>query len=179
MITLEQVLYILPLIGLTRSLLYYGMILRNSNKTQQIALETRQLQLYMQVLGKLGTREFIKHYIEIMYDHDYRSYEEWRDKYGPRTNPEAYISYYYVTGMYQNLAHLVRDNVLSIETLAEQDRPRAIISLWEKIQPVVLYHREHFNPNAYDALEHLHDEMKSRTRAAYIVPLTEMICEPL
>ena len=50
MITLEQVLYVLPLLGLTISLFYYGMILRNANKTQQIALETRQLQLYMHFL---------------------------------------------------------------------------------------------------------------------------------
>ena len=96
-----------------------------------------------------------------MYDHDYESYEEWLEKYGPRTNREAYVSYYYVTRIYQNLAHLVRDGVLSVETLAEQERPRAIVSLWEKIQPVVLYHREHLNPNAFDALEYLYDEMKS------------------
>lgn len=115
----------------------------------------------MQVFGNLGTREFLKYYIEMIHDQEYKSYEEWLEKCGPMTNPEAYVYYYYVTGMFQNLAHPVRENVLTVETLAKQEHPRAIISLWEKIQPVVLYHREHLNPNAYDDLEYLHDEMKS------------------
>ena len=83
------------------------------------------------------------------------------EKYGPRTNREAYISYYYVTRIYQNLGVLVRDQILPLETLAEQIRPRAIITMWEKIQPVVLHHRENTNPKAFDALEFLYYEMKA------------------
>jgi hypothetical protein len=52
------------------------MVLRSSNKTQQIVLETRQLQLYIQVINKLGTPEFLNHYIKVMYNQKYEDYDE-------------------------------------------------------------------------------------------------------
>jgi hypothetical protein len=154
MVSIDQLLYLLPVVALSISLIYYGMNLRNAS-------ETRKIQLYWQVLGSIGTREFLTHYFVIIYDQEYESYEEWVEKYGPRTNREAYVSYYYVTRIYQCLAHLVREDVLPLEILAEQIRPRAIITLWETIQPVVRHHREHTNPKAFDDLEYLHNEMKA------------------
>lgn len=34
MITLDQVIYVLPLLGIMVSILYYAMVLRNSNRTR-------------------------------------------------------------------------------------------------------------------------------------------------
>lgn len=157
---IEYLPLVLTGIGLTASILYYASILRNANKTQQMQLETRQLQLYMQILNKLQNPEMIKQYINVVYNQEYSNYEEWRDKYGPRVDPDAYSDYNYLTAVYQNIGYLVKSGVIDVETLAEQERPQSFVTLWKKIEPIVSYHRNQFNPEAYASLEYLCKEME-------------------
>ena len=62
---IEYLPLVLTGLGLTASILYYTMTLRNANKTQQQQLETRQAQLYMQLFRELATPEFWKLQLEI------------------------------------------------------------------------------------------------------------------
>ncbi len=52
MIDYSTLAIVLTGLGLTASILYYTMVLRNANKTQQLALETRQAQLFMQMYNR-------------------------------------------------------------------------------------------------------------------------------
>ena len=99
--------------------------------------------------------------IEIMYHQDFKDYEEWREKYGPSTNPDAYVDYYQVTSTCQGLGYLVQNGVLELEALSKHIRPRSIILLWEKIEPIVKVHREKLNPTAYDSFEYLANEFST------------------
>ena len=99
--------------------------------------------------------------LEIMYHQDFKDYEEWREKYGPSTNPDAYVDYYQVTSTYQSLGYLVQNKALDLEVLSKHIRPRGIILLWEKIEPIVKVHRERLNPTAYDSFEYLANELRT------------------
>jgi hypothetical protein len=46
---IEYLPLVLTGIGIIVSILYYSNVLRNANKTQQMQLETRQVQLFMQM----------------------------------------------------------------------------------------------------------------------------------
>ena len=104
--------------------------LRDIDQTNDQELETRQTQLQLNILAQTRTMDFLIHYMDFVYGQEFSSYEEWIEKYGPRINPEAYTTYVYVTGMYQNLGFLLKRNILN----AEQIRPMSFITL-EKDRP--------------------------------------------
>jgi len=135
--------------------------LRDIKETKETELETRQLQFCWQALERVHNKEFMRRTIAIMYHMDFKDYEEWREKYGPSTNPDAYVDFYQVTSTHQGLGYLVQNGVLELEVLSKYIRPRGIISLWEKIQPIVKVHRETLNPTAYDSFEYLANELRA------------------
>ena len=54
MVSLEVVAILLSGIGISASLVYYANVLANANKTQQLQLETRQAQLFIQMRARAG-----------------------------------------------------------------------------------------------------------------------------
>ena len=158
---LQSVSYIAGALGVCVAASYYVMNLRVQQTNIKTTLETRQMQLYMQTLQETRTKQFLRDWIEITYHQDYKSYEEWRTKYGPSVNPDAYASWVHVTQLYQGIGYLVQSKVLDSETLSKYIQERSFIFLWEKIQPIVKYQREKLNPTAYDSFEVLVDEMRA------------------
>jgi len=135
--------------------------LNNISRTRETELETRQIQFCWQALERVHNKEFMRRVLEILYHQDFKDYEEWREKYGPSTNPDAYVDYYHVTSTLQGLGYLVQTKVLDLEALSKHIRPRAFILLWEKIEPIVKVHRETLNPAAYDSFEYLANELRT------------------
>jgi len=174
-ITYQMVLSTLQTIALIVGIAYYLFIMRNTQKTRELTLqsqeltrktqeqayETRQIQFCWQALERVYNKEFMRRMLEIMYHQDFKDYEEWREKYGPSTNPDAYVDYYQVTSTYQSLGYLVQNKALDLEVLSKHIRPRGIILLWEKIEPIVKVHRERLNPTAYDSFEYLANELRT------------------
>jgi len=135
--------------------------LRDIDQTNEKDLETRQTQLQLNILAQTRTMNFLMRYMQLVYGQEFNTYDEWIGKYGPRADPESYTTYVYVTGMYQNLGVLLKNNILSTEEIAEQIRPMSFITLWKKIDPIVKHHRETTNPAAYEPFEYLVNEMRS------------------
>jgi len=174
-ITASLVLQIVQTIALIVGIVYYITIMRNTQRTRELTLqsqeltrkaqeqayETRQVQFCWQALERVHSREFMGRTIELMYHQDFKDYEEWREKYGPSTNPDAYVDYYHVTSTFQGLGYLVQNGVLELEALSKHIRPRSIIFLWEKIEPIVKAQRERLNPTAYDSFEYLANELST------------------
>ena len=77
----------LPLVltglGLTASIIYYAMVLRNANKTQQMQLETRQTQLFLELHGT-DTEEQINQIITLIQTWNWDSMDDYYSKYGDR-----------------------------------------------------------------------------------------------
>ena len=57
MIDLQTILTYLTLISIPIGVLYHIMTLRNTSKNQQLQLESRQIQLYMQLLDRFASEE--------------------------------------------------------------------------------------------------------------------------
>ncbi|MFC1803065.1 hypothetical protein ACFL0D_03755 [Thermoproteota archaeon] len=99
MITVEQIIYVLPVLALTASILYYTMNLRNANKTQQMQLETRQVQMFMTISGTRGSPEFQKLIYRVTFLDDWKDLEDYYERYGPENNLDAYSEHAYVWQM--------------------------------------------------------------------------------
>jgi len=52
MVQIENLPIVLTGLGLTASVLYYTMVLRNANQTQQMQLETRQAQMFLGMVNR-------------------------------------------------------------------------------------------------------------------------------
>jgi hypothetical protein len=71
MITIEQVIYVLPLIGLTISIFYYTLVLRNSNKA-------RMTQVVMNLSNIISSPETINNLNKLM-SSQWDSFEEFQE----------------------------------------------------------------------------------------------------
>ena len=60
MASLEFLAIVLTGLGLTVSIVYYATILRNANKAQQHATETREIQIFMQLMQQITNYESYK-----------------------------------------------------------------------------------------------------------------------
>jgi hypothetical protein len=69
------------------------LISRRAEKTAQLALETRQYQLYHTAMQHCQTKEWMLAYSDVMYNQEWGDFEEFWQKYGPHTNPEAYAQF--------------------------------------------------------------------------------------
>jgi hypothetical protein len=161
LVLLQSISYMAGALGVCVAAIYYMMTLRTQKTNLKTTLETRQMQLYMQALQETRTREFVRDWIEITYHQNFKDYEDWRSKYGPSVNPDSYTAWVHVTQLYQGIGFLVQSKVLDSETLSKYIQPRSFIFLWEKIQPIVKYHREKLYPAAYNSLEYLVNEMNT------------------
>ena len=81
MISLEQIIYVIPILGLTASILYYAMVFRAANKTQQMQLETRQTQLFMQIYGTFNDKDFQRDYFKMIYRMEWDNLADFREKF--------------------------------------------------------------------------------------------------
>jgi hypothetical protein len=164
---LQSVSYIAGALGVCVAATYYVMNLKVQQTNIKETLEARQMQLYMQSLQETRTKNFLKDWIEICYQQTYSDYQEWRTKYGPSINPESYAAWVHVTQLYQGIGYLVESKMLDPKTLAKYISPRSFIFLWEKMQPIVKYHREHLDPTAYESFEYLVNEMNSLLKSRF------------
>jgi hypothetical protein len=73
-------------IGIIVAIVYYTLTLRNANKTQELQLETRQAQLFMQIFNRQYDIDQRKS-IYLAQNIEYKDFDDFIEKYGPETNP--------------------------------------------------------------------------------------------
>ena len=76
MIDLEQLLTYLTLISVPIGVFYHIMTLNNTRKNQQLQLETRQAQLFMQLYNRLE-KDFVTSFLNVM-NWEWDSYEDFQ-----------------------------------------------------------------------------------------------------
>ena len=115
MIQIEYLPIVLTGIGIIASILYYTSVLRNVNKTQQLALETRQAQLFMQMYNRWrDTFKTDEHYPVI--SRKVSNWEELKSIINSDENYQRILSE--IAGFYEGLGVLVKAGYLSIHPIA-------------------------------------------------------------
>ena len=143
MASFEFLAIILTGIGLTVSILYYTITLQNANKTQKLQLETRQAQLFMNIYNQYLQRENIKAN-DSVFHMEFESLEEFEEKYGRESNPEAYHDWSYHQNYWEGIGVLVREGLINIRLVALLDGG-GIIYNWEKFEPIIKEYRKKYN----------------------------------
>nr|ADQ54405.1 hypothetical protein E37-7F_22 [uncultured marine crenarchaeote E37-7F] len=122
-------------------------------------IKTREANLFMQSRPN-ATKEGLKSLQEVMIRQDWTTWDEYKEKYSSKVNPEAAAEVVYITGVFQTWGVLVREKLIDPK-LIYRTFPRAPIRYWERLKPYVMGVRELYgNPHEFDAFEWLDNKMK-------------------
>jgi hypothetical protein len=121
--------------------IYYMFTLRINMRIQQLTLkaqeqsvETRQAQLFMQSFNLWITSGLIDKYIELM-NQQWKDYNEWAEKYGPKTNPEGALVYARLDTFFEGIGTLVKKKLVD-PWLVDEFMGSDVIRYWKKMRPI-------------------------------------------
>jgi len=174
MVSFEFLAVTISILGLAASITYYAIILNNANKTQKLQLETRQLQIFMQLNNILNTKESLKDLIELF--NTKVDEEEYRQKYDSYVNPEHFAKRGNLWYTYNSIGELLRLKIVDPDLLQRLNVDSNVILMWEKWGHIIKMNREKEQmPDLWDGFEYLYNEMKAlRNKMGY----PEIIYEP-
>ncbi len=147
-ITYQMVLSTLQTVGLLVGISYYILTLRNAQHTRELtqkaqehAVETRQLQLFMQLYEKTIAKENWTAYLEILNEWSWKDFNDFWNKYGEDNNLEAWRKLTTTCAPFEQIGLLVRDGMIEPKRVWDF-YGFFLTNLWEKILPVVDGYRE-------------------------------------
>jgi hypothetical protein len=158
---IEYLPLVLTGIGLIVSILYYAIILRNANRTQRMQLETRQVQLFMNIDATRGSPEFQKLIYRVIFMDEWKDIDDYLVKYGPENNLDAYSEHSFIWQRFESLGLLLKKNIIDLSYFDDLIKVSALAA-WNKFEPVINAMRVRVNqPNLYNHFEYLANEIRN------------------
>ena len=146
-------------LSIAASIVYYASVLRNANKTQQMQLETRQAQLFMQIYERfndLGRSEIITEVLS----YEWEDNDEFWERYSYEADPDSYRKWNYVAGFFEGVGVLVKRKLIDPE-IVDDLMSASTLMFWEKYGPAIIDGRERLNiPQLWEWTEYLYQEIK-------------------
>lgn len=132
---------------------------RRARESRDRELETRQAQFFMQIQDNFHKPEFFNEFADIL-TWKWEDYDDFMQKYGPKTNPKAWHSYGSVALFFEGIGVFVYRKLIDVSLVAEL-MSRHILLFWEKIQPITKEMRRRLDMPLIDLrLEYLYNEIK-------------------
>jgi hypothetical protein len=157
---IEYLPLVLTGIGLTASILYYAIILRNANKTQQMQLETRQVQIFMTISETRSNPMFQKLIYKVTFIDKWKDLDDYFNRYGPENNLDAYSEHAYVWQLFDTIGFLLTKKIIDVSFLDDLLKT-TVLAAWSKFEPIIKTNRKRANqPNLWNQFEFLAVEIK-------------------
>ena len=139
---IESIPYVLTGIGIIVSILYYTSVLRNANKTQQLALETRQAQFLIDLSNSFRNTEFRRQW-HTLWRVEWKDFEDFKEKYHGK-DVEVMSAYTSMMTYYDSVGVLLKTGLIDVDKvyllLAGE-----IKMTWERFMPLMMGDRVEFN----------------------------------
>jgi len=137
-----------------------------TQQTQQLTLETRQAQLFMQIYNAWSSTDVTKSYGFLRYQHPDKEGEELFNFCITPYVPENFMAIHCLNQYFEGIAVLVETGLLDIK-LVENLFSRRIIWFWERMETMFTFVRKRLDdPTQYDSIERLYHELKKREQQA-------------
>ena len=137
---IEYLPFVLTGIGIIVAIIYYTLTLRNTNKTQQLQLETRQAQLFMQIYNRLTYTDFTEKWNEVL-NYEWTDHDDFINKYGQKNNPKKNAEIMSLNNFFHGLGVLVAMGRIDIDLLGMHLGYRTV-EVWDKLKSIILERRE-------------------------------------
>jgi hypothetical protein len=151
--TVPLVLDIIRTAGILVGIVYYLIIMRNSQRNQQIQLETRQAQLFMQIYNRFSDREMTRMQFEFM-SWEWEDYDDWERKY--ESNVDALSLRASLGAYYEGIGVLIKMGLID-PTLVDNLMSTPILLYWRKFEPVI--RRRSGYPQRAEYQEYLYNQI--------------------
>ena len=165
--TYQMVLSTLQTIALIVGIAYYLIIMRNSQRTRELtlqsqdqALETRQTQLFMYMYDRWSDPEFMKHYYEIM-EWNWTDYDDFWERYGASKNPDTYLHFSTIGRFFEGVGVLVKRELVD-PLLVDDLMSGHVLRFWERFGESIIkeYQVRANSPTYYEFVEYLYSVIK-------------------
>jgi hypothetical protein len=158
-VSLQTLLTYLTLISIPIGVLYHIMTLRNTRKNQELQLETRQTQLFMNVYNNHISLPTHTITIELLHQWTWEDYDDFMTKYSLPNNLEANVKWSHYFASLEGLGILIKKGVIDPD-LVYSSQYGSIITIWEKFLPIIEEWRKRTDsPHLYEDPEYLYNEM--------------------
>jgi hypothetical protein len=140
-ITLSIVLQFVQTAGILVGIIYYITIMRNNQRNQELQLETRKTQLYMQLFMRITSEEFMKKSIDLRrLEHD--TYDEFMENiyWSPDSNQLA--KWFSLLWHVDGLGYMLSKKLIEPEMVYNFGGGTAQILQWKKWESVILEMRK-------------------------------------
>ena len=155
MIELGTIRDLVAIFGVIAGFSYYVMTVRNSQKSQRLAEETRKTQLFREI-NLFYDQESIKNSVEIM-NLEWTDINDYQAKYGADTNPEHYAKLVVLLNKIDYIGLLLKNGLLDRD-LVFQIMTITPTLVWNKFEDVIKYSREFYNRPMFPGIQYLAEE---------------------
>jgi len=158
MVTVETISIVFTGVSISLAAFYYISTLRNTRMNQELQLETRQIQLYMQLLDRFASEENRLRSIEVG-QQEFDDFEDFHRKLRMNVNPEAAAKRLHVMTELEGIGHLLSRGLIDMDFI-----PPIIMGItknfWEKWGPIEVEQRRiRNNPRRSEYVEYLYNEV--------------------
>lgn len=133
MVELETISIVFTGLSISLAAFYYISTLRNTQKTQQLQLETRQAQLFMQMYGRWSDAAFHDAATDIR-STSWVDFPDFKSRI--LENPEKYKSLGTMIRFYEGIGVLVKERLIDIRFVSLL-MAGDIRQFWEEIGPII------------------------------------------
>jgi hypothetical protein len=156
----QTVFQFLQTVGILVGVFYYVMTIRANQRNQELQLETRQAQLFMQIYDKFNDYDRSEISIEVL-SFEWENNEDFWSKYSFEADPEAYRKWNHVAGFFEGVGVLVKRKLIDPEVVDDL-MSASTLMFWERYGPVIIDGRKRLNmPQMWEWAEYLYHEIKS------------------
>jgi len=160
MIDIQTILTYLTLISIPVGVAYHIMTLNNTRKNQQMQLETRQAQLFMNIYNQFIRKEFSEDWLQVTYHRDWENTEDFTEKYGTYTNPKASAQLISVLAFFEGIGVLLKRNLINI-SMVDDLMSSYVLLTWGKYGPLMREISEaHNRPELWEHVHYLYNEIQ-------------------
>ena len=163
MVDITEISAVVAAAGVLVGVVYYILEIRHQRSMRQTEIETRQANLFMQIYDHFYDEDFLSKLSEIIYRWEYRDFDDFCQKYGPSTNPEAFAKFDSVGNYFKGIGVLLKKQLIDLD-LVDELMGTSIRKYWEKSRSFVIEDRREW-PHSYEGVEYLYNELQKREQA--------------
>jgi hypothetical protein len=125
-------------------------------------VRARHGELFLDLYDHYNNPEFVKHFSDLVWNWSWKDYDDWRKKSSPEANIEAYASFAAVGNFFKGVGVLVEEKMIDVR-LVDKLMGEPFLKYWENCEPIIKeFRKDHKAPWAWEATEHLYNEIKKR-----------------
>jgi hypothetical protein len=142
--------------------IYYILTLRNTQRSQQLQLETRQAQMFLSLYNRILDENFAQIQRDVQWIWEWNDFEDFMEKYGPNSQ-ENWSKFMRTMMFFEGIGILVHKEMISASFI-DDFISAMTLRIWEKYEKIIYSMREYYNaPQTYEWIEYLYNQIKPIT----------------